>query len=603
MLSSNVLLSLGAISAVHSFHILRGAPWFHKSEIEGFDWTKVVPSTQLKWHDCYESYECARLQVPLDWSNSSNKNTAAIALTRVPSTVSHNDPTFAGSVLINPGGPGGSGTDEVIWAGYGMRDNIIDSQDKHFEIIGFDPRGVHHTTPSVSCFGDKWNRQVWQYRNWAVGQLDSSENAFNVNWATYESFANLCAQSEIGRFEDGTNMHQFVTTALTAQDMVAIIDALQEERNSATADLDAEQQVLVEDDKPALLNYWGFSYGTHLGNTFASMFPARVGRMILDGNVDPQDYTATGWLSNLFDNTKNLHWFYYSCYHASTKCAFFDSDTKSLFDLEKKMIKLLERLRNNPLSVVHDGAADLVTYYDMTNLIHGAAYAPLYFWPDVAQVAHDLLNNNGTSIIKYLKNLQIPQGPEPTNPEPPKDDDDSGVGFKIQNNSLPHPPGYAGGLEAAVSILCGDGEPLTSLTKHDWQIRLSHLKNQSLIAGPFWAAIPFACQHWPTSIRPHEHNRFTGPFESKLADYDARGSPLLFIGSTADPVTPLRNAIGNSRRHEGSTVLTQDTPGHCAGPVNPSQCTYDVIRRFFANGTLPEEGTVCSGDRSAWDRI
>src|SRR5690348_3623942 len=62
---------------------------------------------------------------------------------------------------------------------------------------------------------------------------------------------------------------------------------------------------------------------------FASMFPHRVGRMILDGNVDPIDYTATGWLSNLFDNNKNLHWFYYDCFHAGPKCAFFAEGTMS----------------------------------------------------------------------------------------------------------------------------------------------------------------------------------------------------------------------------------------------------------------------------------
>jgi len=599
-----LLLLMVCINIVHSIHVLGSAPRYHASEIEGFNWSSVLPSKQLSWHECYESYQCARLQVPLDWSNKSNTNTVAIALTKVPATVSQDDPTFAGSILINPGGPGGSGTDEVIWGGYGMRDNIIDSQDKHYEIIGFDPRGVHHTTPSVSCFGSEWDREVWQYRNWAVGQLDSSDNAFNVKRTSYESFTDLCAQSEVGKFDDGTNMRQFVSTALTAQDMVAIIDALQEETDipaSSHEDHPASQTVLASVKKPALLNYWGFSYGTYLGNTFASLFPDRVGRMVLDGNVDPQDYTATGWLSNLYDNDKNLHWFYYACFHAGPKCALFDAETESLFDLEKKMIKLLERLREDPLPVVHDGAADLVTYYDMTNLIHGAAYAPLYFWPDVAQVAHDLLNDNATSITKYLKNLQVPQGPDPTNPDSPLDGDDAKFTLKLSNDSLPYPPDYPGGLDGATSILCGDGEPLDSLTKHDWQMRLSQLKNQSLIAGPFWAALPFACQHWPASLRPFERNRFTGPFGSKLADYDERGSPLLFIGSTADPVTPLRNAIENSKRHKGSRVLTQDTPGHCAGPVNPSRCTYEVIRSFFADGTLPEEGKVCLGDRSAWD--
>jgi len=594
---------LTTITAVYSSQMFFQPQRLRTNEITGFNWSEVVPSSELCWHDCYDSYQCARLQVPLDWTNLSNPHTVALALTRVPATVPRDDPTFGGSILVNPGGPGGSGVDEVIWDGYGMRDAIIDSEDRHFEIISWDPRGVHHTTPSVSCFGSEWEEQTWQYRNWAMGQLDSSDNALNVQWASYESFGNLCAQSRIGKFEDGTDMRQFVTTALTAHDVVAIIDALDEEGVMTSSADSAElnnQQIFSKPKKPALLNYWGFSYGTYLGNTFASMFPHRIGRMTLDGNVDPSDYTATGWLSNLFDNDKNLHWFYYACFHAGHKCALFDSNTKNILDLEAKMTKLLQHLQENPLSVVHDGGADIVTYADMTNLIHGASYAPLYFWPNVARVAHDLLNNNGTSMIKYLRHLDIPQDPIPEPKPPKKTDNEPETTLKLNNDTLPYPPDFPGAVEGAISILCGDGHPL-SLTKSDWHTRLSTLKNQSLIAGPHWAAITFACQHWPASLRPAEHNRFTGPFESKLADYDMRASPILFIGNTADPVTPLRNAIANSKMHEGSVVLTQDTPGHCAGPVNPSQCTFEVIRRFFSEGILPKEGRVCYGDRAAWD--
>lgn len=580
----------------HAARLPHRQPFLRPAEITGFNWSSIEPTTHLDWHECYESFQCARLQVPLDWTNSSNVNTVSLALARVPATVPYDDPSFGGTILLNPGGPGGSGVDEVIWGGYGIRDSIVDSADKHFEVLSWDPRGIHHTTPTVTCFGTDWDRETWQYRNWAVGSLDSSENALDVKWAAYESLSDLCVQSKRGQFEDGTNMHQYTSTALTARDMVAIIDALQEEhltQSKPRTPHQDRQRPLAQEKMPALLNYWGFSYGTFLGNTFASMFPHRIGRMILDGNVDPQDYVQTGWLSNLFDNPKNLHWFYYGCFHAGRRCALYDPTMKDLFDIEHKVNRLLERLYHNPLPVVHDGAADLVTYTDLANLMHGAAYAPYYFWPDVAQAAEDLIHYNGTSIIKYLHNLDIPQGPGPTDPV----DDNQ----RRHNVTKPYPPEYPGGLEAAISVLCGDGDSINSLTKQDWQQRISYLKNQSLIAGPFWAAIPFACSHWSTTLRPAERNRFKGPFGSKIEDYDQRASPLLFIGNTADPVTPLRNAIANSRSHEGSAVLTQDTPGHCSGPVNPSQCTFQAIRAFFANGSLPKPGTVCYGDKTPWE--
>lgn len=585
-------VSLGVVA----LHLPGHFPTLRASEITGFNWSLIEPHTHLIWHECHVSFQCARLQVPLDWNNSSNPNTVSLALIRVPAVVPYDDPTFGGTVLINPGGPGGSGVDQVMGDGYRIRDLILDSAEKHFEVLSWDPRGVYHTTPPVTCFETDWDREVWLYRNWAVGLLDSSEYALDAKWALYESFAKSCAQSTEGRFDDGTNMRQFVSTALNAQDMVAVIDALQNEYVFETKYLDAKEQTqstLVDRFEPALLQYWGFSYGTFLGNTFASMFPHRIGRMVLDGNVDPQDYTRTSWTSNLFDNSKNLHWFYYACFHAGTRCALYTSNTSSLFDIESRVTNVLEQLYHNPVSVVHGGVADLVTHADLTELIHGGSYIPIYIWPEVARVIHDLSQRNGTSVAKYLRFLKSSQSSGSALPN--KSD-------PINENEIQlFPPAYPGEFESGISVYCGDGDPINSLMKRDWRERISYLKNQSKIAGPFWVEIPFACQHWTPSLRPAERNRFRGPFRSELKDYDVRASPLLFIGNTADPVTPLRNAMGNSKLHEGSAVLTQDTPGHCTGPSNPSQCTFEVIRKFFANGTLPEPGKVCSGDRRPWD--
>lgn len=339
-------------------------------EITGFNWSQIHPHPFLQWHKCYESFECARLQVPLDWNNRSNPNTVAIAVTRLPAVVPRDDHTFGKSILLNPGGPGGSGVDEVLWHGFKIRDTIVDSPDRHFEIIGFDPRGVHHTTPSVLCFGDDWLRQVWLYRNWASGQLGSSKWCLNFKWAAYKSLADMCETTNSDQLGDGLNMHQFVSTALTARDMLAIVDALQAESLKYPKGHHTDQIAAATKTEPDLLQYWGFSYGTFLGNTFASMFPNRVGKLILDGNVDPYDYAATGWLKNLFDSNKNLHWFYYSCFHAREKCALYDSNTTSLFDIERKVLHVLEELYQNPVAVATDGA-DIVTYYDLTNLFFG----------------------------------------------------------------------------------------------------------------------------------------------------------------------------------------------------------------------------------------
>ena len=373
-----VFLSLWRV--VHSQHLPRLRTSGHETEITGFNWSQIDPSPHLKWYSCHESFECARLQVPLDWTDLSNNNTVAIAITRLPATVSRDDPSFGKSILLNPGGPGGSGVDTVLWDGFTIRDDIVDSEDRHFEIIGFDPRGVHHTTPSVACFSNDWDRQLFLYRNWAVGQFGSSEWCLDYKWAAYKSLSDLCTMSEEGRFPDGSNMHQFVSTALTARDMLAIVDALQEENDLYAARHGTEQQkTVLQARKPDLLQYWGYSYGTFLGNVFGSMFPDRIGKVILDGNVDPVDYSKTGWLKNLFDNNKNLHWFYYGCFHAGKKCALYDDQTRSLFDVEKKVLDVLKNLQRDPIPITHDGEADVVTFYDLTNLFHGGKVNPALY--------------------------------------------------------------------------------------------------------------------------------------------------------------------------------------------------------------------------------
>jgi len=167
--------------------------------------------------------------------------------------------------------------------------------------------------------------------------------------------------------------------------------------------------------------------------------------------------------------------------------------------------------------------------------------------------------------------------------------------------TAPPSSNYAWQGEAGVSILCGDGDDITSYTKADFAQYLSLLESQSPLVGSIWAEIALHCLHWPASLRPSPENRFTGPFRSNLSDYDPRASPLLFIGNSADPVTPVRNALKMSGRHEGSVVLTQDVPGHCAGEINPSFCTFEVLKQFFGNGTLPEPGLVCEGSRKPWD--
>ncbi|ETI23193.1 hypothetical protein G647_04990 [Cladophialophora carrionii CBS 160.54] len=574
---------------------------------QGFDWTGIRPSKELKYHKCYGLFECARLEVPLDWSNLSNSNTVALAVTRLPAVVDVTDESFGGTIVINPGGPSGSGVATLLWSGKSIQ-NVVDS-DKHFEVLSFDPRGVQFTTPSLSCFQDDSVRQNLHLMSVASGSLESNQYALDTKWSIDKSLGLLCAQTSNGRYPDGSSIRRYVSTALVAHDMVAIIDEVEAHRHrqlpSDGKHLQKQQTAFLYDSEnwPPLLNYWGLSYGTYLGNTFASMFPDRIGRMILDGVVDADDYAATGWTTNLQDNNKTWEKFFDYCFEAGDKCALSDASIRSPAEMQEEVEVFLAELKHNPLPLVENGNAYVLTYFDLKTIIHGHLYQPIQLWPVLALLLRALMERDERSAISALRSPRTwyTRGDRHFHPSLPNLPFVPLLSQTLLEQELSLPTSYPWQQEAAISILCGDGDDITSRTKEKFAEYLTLLESQSPVVGSVWAEITLPCVHWQKVNRPSAENRFTGPFASNLSDYDPRGSPLLFIGNTADPVTPVGNALKMSKSHEGSVVLTQDMPGHCAGSSNPSVCIFSIVKAFFANGTLPEAGLVCEAALKPWD--
>lgn len=575
----------------------------HKSPATSFDWAELKSSASLKFRKCYDgSFECARLTVPLDWNNPRNPNNISLAIVRLPAVVERADKTFGGTIIVNPGGPSGSGTDFLLSSGRSLQ-RIIDSE-QHFEILSFDPRGVKYTTPNVACYQDQLARQVQDIFGVAVGGLDGSKDALNVKWAISQSLGDLCLTS--GSFSDGSNIREYVSTALVARDMVEIVDKLHDnlkaELKTTMRSSGMQKPLDMDLSKTPLLNYYGFSYGTYLGNTFASMFPHRIGRMILDGVVDADDYAATGWTTNLSDNLKTWTTFFEDCFEAGAKCALYKSTYTTPKQIQEHVENFMEHLKENPIPLVVNGNAGLMTHFVLKVAIHSTLYFPNMLWPRLAQ------------ILASLEMGRLGTGPAILNDVDFWSEADH-RGFKP---SLPPVPtllrghfgrpiqspqdDYTWQLEAAVSILCGDGDDITWRSKANQTDYLRLLQGQSELDAAVWAEITLRCVHWPQALRPSDINRFTGPFQSNLSDYDSRASPLLFIGNTADPVTPVGNAHRMSSRHEGSVVLTQDMPGHCSSEISPTTCGFAATKAFFANGTLPEPGLICKRVRKPWDQ-
>lgn len=206
---------------------------------------------QLAWDSCAQmglpaddslrGFECARVTVPVDYANPDGA-TASIAISRVKATG-----TKLGSLLTNPGGPGGSG---LAMAGMAVGTPIAD----HFDVIGFDPRGIGASTPSIECLtGSEWDTE----RNDL--DLDHSPAGIAASEQENADFAAKCAQ------RTGTEFLAHVGTYEVVRDMDIIRAALGEEK----------------------INYVGYSYGTRIGSTYAETFPTHVRAMVLDGALDP----------------------------------------------------------------------------------------------------------------------------------------------------------------------------------------------------------------------------------------------------------------------------------------------------------------------------
>ncbi|ANP50574.1 pimeloyl-ACP methyl ester carboxylesterase [Streptomyces griseochromogenes] len=198
------------------------------------------------WKTCgipqYPTLQCASLKVPLDHAHPSGPQ-ISLALSRVP----HTAKTSQGPLLVNPGGPGGSG---LILAGF-VATALPKDVAAQYDIIGFDPRGVGSSTPALDCSTGRFK----PVRADTVPATTAMEEA-GVKRA--QSFADACRAKY-------ASVLPHINTVGVVQDMDSIRQAL---------------------DAPKI-SYFGYSYGTYLGAMYAKLFPERVRRLVLDSIVNP----------------------------------------------------------------------------------------------------------------------------------------------------------------------------------------------------------------------------------------------------------------------------------------------------------------------------
>jgi pimeloyl-ACP methyl ester carboxylesterase len=198
---------------------------------------------KLDWSSCYDYFDCAELRVPIDYEDLS-VGTFRISVLR---SAAKDQDKRLGSIVVNPGGPGGSGVDYAYNADYIFSPDITDV----YDVVGFDPRGVAMSEP-IFCFTPEELDE-----NLASDSKPDDDAEIAATLEDSQAFAEKCA-------ENTDNLEHF-TTYETARDMDILRAALGEKK----------------------LNYVGKSYGTYLGTLYADIFPDNVGRFVLDGAVDP----------------------------------------------------------------------------------------------------------------------------------------------------------------------------------------------------------------------------------------------------------------------------------------------------------------------------
>ncbi|MDG2211030.1 MAG: alpha/beta hydrolase [Acidimicrobiales bacterium] len=300
----------------------------------------VVEAIQeIEWSTCYAIYECGDLQVPLDYTDT-NSGSISIAVVRLPAT---SDP-YLGPLLMNPGGPGGSGVELVgDWA------EIWEMVFSNFDVIGFDPRGVGSST-QVLCPNDPDSDESWL--------LEDGEDTTELFIEATEHVEECLEMSGELFYHVGTNN--------VARDMDSIRAAVGAEK----------------------INYLGYSYGTRIGAVYASLFPERVRAMVLDGPVSPEEHpSAFSPIQGLgFENAWNRF---------TTDCDTRVSCTLNEYGgTEEAFLDATELLKNGNIPTENDRE---LTESEFIWSIGAALYSP-YSWPDLEDGIIEVLEK-GTGLI------------------------------------------------------------------------------------------------------------------------------------------------------------------------------------------------------------
>lgn len=307
-------------------------------------------SQVVDWKSCGKRILCGQVKVPTNWSDP-----AAGSLTLAIAYRAADIAKPLGSIVFNPGGPGASGYDWILNSLDYLGTKTLRS---NFNIVGFDPRGVGQSEPTVKCFDAKQTDVMLYGDN---GLPLGSPQDIKATRALLSQFVTACSKNT------GPAM--------------AYLDTV-----SAAKDIDVIRAVMGE----SKLDYLGFSYGSLLGETYAALFPNKFNHMVIDGVIDPTVSDSQQSVYQLKGFDLALRNYLADCL-SSSDCPFAGSVSKAL----EKIKTFLRTLEVNPLPT-KDGR-ELTAWAANTGLI-----MPLYsqdYWPQLSQAFAEAFDGDGTTFI------------------------------------------------------------------------------------------------------------------------------------------------------------------------------------------------------------
>ena len=457
----------------------------------------IVPTAStLRWHSCAGLIarigirDCTMLNVPVNYADPGGRH-ISLALDMVPATAPLSQQQ--GILLVNPGGPGASGLSLAAVVAEGLSRSVA----RDYDIIGFDPRGVGSSVPQLSCDPSFFSGPRPNY-------IPASAAAEQVLINRAKTYANDCEQ-KFGW------LLPYMTTENVARDLDSIRAAF----------------------GVAKINYFAFSYGTYLGQVYATLFPQRVRRMVLDSTVDPTGVWYTDNIDQDYAFQARMNAFY-------AWVAQYDS-TYNLGSTAAQVRAAWYRARNQLLAHPANGVVG-PDEFDDTYLLGGYDDQ---FWPGLAQALSSYLNSgNAIDLIDQYKAYGVQNENE----------------FAVYN-----------AVECADTSWPRSFAYWTSDTEHVYQ------------TAPFyaWGNAWFnaACAFWPVrgSAEPLQIN--------------GAGLPgILMLQGTLDPATPYAGAQDAHKLLPSARMVVVEGGGNHGQSLSqpPDNCVQGYLNNYLATGALPQ---------------